>query len=256
MKKILLSAASLIVMAGAAAAADMPLKAPILKAPPPMLRPWEGVYIGIEGGYGFSQQRWGQNATSCAPGLPAGCTTLLDSARNEVKGGLGGLAFGFNRQMGNVIWGLEFTWDGADLTGTRAHNNAAFSTTSRIDWLSTFTGRVGFLVSPQTLLYAKGGLGIEDERSRINGTVLGVPVTSSRADGTRLGFVLGAGLEYAISSSLSAKIEYNFMDFQHKDFDFRLSNGLLENWRNSQETHVFKAGINWRFSPLPVVARY
>jgi outer membrane immunogenic protein len=261
MKKIFLGVAALFVTTGMAAAADMPLKAP-MKAPPPVMLPWEGVYIGAEGGYGWSRQAWTQSFTSCAAGpLPPGCLVALDrtGSANEVKGGLAGGLIGFNRQMGSTVFGLEFNWDAADLKGTRAHVlNPTFSSTSQIDWIATFTGRIGFLVTDRVLLFAKGGFAVVDENHRISSAG---GALSTRPDGTRKGWVVGAGMEYLFASNFSAKLEYNYMDFRAQTYNFTFANGLpvgglVENWRVNQQTHLFKVGLNWHFAPLPLVARY
>ena len=57
MKKFLLGGAALVAMfAGSAMAADMPVKAPVLKAPPPVaVYSWTGCYIG--GNVGWAHER-------------------------------------------------------------------------------------------------------------------------------------------------------------------------------------------------------
>jgi outer membrane immunogenic protein len=58
MKKFLLGGAALIAMfAGSAMAADMPVKAPVLKAPPPppVVYNWTGCYIGGNVGGGWAR---------------------------------------------------------------------------------------------------------------------------------------------------------------------------------------------------------
>jgi outer membrane immunogenic protein len=251
MKKLLLTTAALVMTAGIAAAADMPLKAP-LKAPPPVVLLWDNVYIGAEGGYGVSRQSWDQLAGPFA----------LDRVNNSdsVKGGLAGGVIGFNRQLGSMVYGAEFTWDWSDIRGNQGHALNVVpngSTTTHIDWISTLAGRIGFLANERTLIFAKGGLAVVDENFRINSA--GVQVTN-RPETTRRGFVVGAGVEYMFSS-LSAKIEYNYMDFRNHDFQFQFTGpagfaGLTENWRSNQQIHLVKVGLNWHFSPLPVIARY
>ncbi len=63
MKRLFISATLSIAAAGAALAADLPQPAPV-QAPVayiPTVAPvynWGGIYLGINGGYGFGQSQW------------------------------------------------------------------------------------------------------------------------------------------------------------------------------------------------------
>jgi outer membrane immunogenic protein len=250
MKKILLGSAALVMLSvGSAVAADMPVKAPPPPPPPVML--WDAVYIGVEGGYGWGENKWGQTFSNFGLGLDG------TNGRAETNGGLAGGVFGFTRQYGSWVWGAEFSWDWADLKGTRGHVVFPLnSSTSKVDWVSTFTGRVGWVVGANQnwLLYGKGGFAVADENHHLN--FGGVPVTGG-IDSTRKGWVAGAGVEYAFASSLalfgnaSMKFEYNYMDFGRRTFEFRnFASGLVEDWDVKQQIHVFKVGLNWRGLPF------
>jgi outer membrane immunogenic protein len=87
-----------------------------------------------------------------------------------------------------------------------------------------------------------------------------VSATTSVSD-TRSGPMFGAGLEYAFWGNWSAKIEYNYIDFRSKDYDFPITVDLfLINVGTSihEKVHLIKAGINYRFDwgKAPVIARY
>src|ERR1700741_3722550 len=57
MKKALISSVLFgVLAAGSAMAADLPVKAPIMKAPPPPVYTWTGCYLGGGGGYGMFDQ--------------------------------------------------------------------------------------------------------------------------------------------------------------------------------------------------------
>ena len=258
MKKILMSGISLAVLfAGSAWAADMRVKAPILKAPPPAAFSWDSVYIGGEVGYGWGNKDWTQ--TGSFFGFPGPVPAFaLDRGRSDPRGGLAGGDFGFLRQMGTWVWGGEFNWDAADMKGTGGQVLfPAFLGRSRVNWVATLAGRIGYTVWERGLLYAKGGLAVEDENHQI--LVAGAVVTD-RVSETRTGFVIGAGYEHAFANNLSAKIEYNFLDFGNRTSEFRFAAapaGLVEDWRIRQNIHVVKVGLNWHFWSLgPVVANY
>src|SRR6516164_5700909 len=88
--------ASIVAGAGAAGAADLPLKAPPVVTP---VLYWGGFYVGIHGGYG-----WGDTSFDNAPFPNA-----------SPKGGVFGGQAGFNMQYGSVIGGLEVDFSGADI---------------------------------------------------------------------------------------------------------------------------------------------
>jgi outer membrane immunogenic protein len=90
---------------------------------------------------------------------------------------------------------------------------------------------------------------------------IGAPVAlrglSTSTNDTRLGALFGVGVEYAFLPNWSAKLEYNFMDFQNQDEDFAFRipppvgppGGAPVTVRTSinEQIHVIKAGLNYRF---------
>ena len=99
-------------LAGSAVAADMPVKAPIDKAPPPVQSHWTGFYIGANGGAGWGQSCW----TLLGSVPPAG--PVQDEGCHDLSGGLFGAQAGFNWQVGNWVLGVEGQGDWTRLTGT------------------------------------------------------------------------------------------------------------------------------------------
>jgi outer membrane immunogenic protein len=124
-----------------ARAADMAVKAP-LPAPPPV-SDWSGVYVGLEGGYGWGKQN--TNAISSGDPFTAAITeppptgTLVltpplvfpDVALPSIKqrGWLAGGFLGAQKQWGNWVLGIEGDIDGADIKGSGT-SNASFSASS------------------------------------------------------------------------------------------------------------------------------
>jgi outer membrane immunogenic protein len=101
---LLASAAVLALFAGGANVADMPVKAPILKAPPPST--WTGFYAGINAGYSFGYDPYR---------FPADGGTALTSPNGAVLGG----QLGYSWQIGNVVLGLEGDRGGAAASAGR-----------------------------------------------------------------------------------------------------------------------------------------
>jgi outer membrane immunogenic protein len=115
MRRFLLAGAVLAALpASAAMAADMRVKAPVLKAPPPVaVFSWTGFYVGANIGYSWGRSRNDWNAaapffdgsTVCGPAGDALCISGSDS--NKLRGAIGGLQAGYNWQAGNYVVGLE-----------------------------------------------------------------------------------------------------------------------------------------------------
>ncbi len=190
-KRFILTACAGMVMAAAVAmpsyAADIPRKAaPYYVAP----FSWSGFYIGINGGYG-----WGaSNVTSAAP--PGG---------PKPKGWLGGGTIGYNLQTGNWVWGVEGDVDISTIKGSTTAGTgvcAAPGCETRNRWLATGRGRIGYAFD-RFLPYLTGGAAFGDIKMS--------PNTGLSETKTKVGWTVGAGLEYAFMGAWSTKIVYLYI---------------------------------------------
>lgn len=243
MKRFLLATVGLaaLIAAQPAAAADiprrMPVKGPVMAAP--IIYNWTGFYIGAHLGYGWGDKDWRDP------------TFFGFNSGHDVDGFLGGLQAGFNWQAGQWVFGIEGDMSWTDMHGSSLCGPAlAFACTSDVNWLGTLTGRVGYTWD-RTLLYVKGGVAWADDGYTLGGW------GASSGDGTRTGWTLGVGLEYAFWNNWSAKVEYNYMDFGSDRASF--FNGVVNvaNPDIDQQVHAIKLGVNYRFGwGGPVAARY
>jgi len=203
MKKFLLASSALMV-AGSAFAADIPARMPLkaqISAPVPYS--WTGCYIGAQVGYG-----WGTKDFSDANGFFAPAATTV---RDNVRGGLAGGQVGCNYQFAsNWVVGIEGEYAWANIKGDAVADpffngkNQTFS--SKTDALASVTGRVGYAFD-RVLLYGKGGAAWAHDRYHILLPAFLGPALDFTGTETRLGWTLGAGLEWAFLDSWSAKIE-------------------------------------------------
>jgi len=236
MKKIILAGAAVILTAGSALAADLPVKA----APPPPPAPlWGGPFLGV--GIGFVTGNTSNDVSGkdlfCAGGS-AVCNTSTSqqyffapttSANN--KGSLaGGLQFGYNYEIDPrfVVGGvLDFTvFDRSSDTsftsppvpvGTNTTETRTYSDSIKNDWLVTLRLRGGPTID-RLWIYATGGLALVDLRSSSSSVTtwtnpfLPPPQIaasgSGSTSGVTLGYVVGAGAEYKISPDWSIFGEY------------------------------------------------
>jgi outer membrane immunogenic protein len=233
MKKILLTTAALMTLAGSAFGADI-AAAPYGKAP--MVSPaynWTGFYIGAMGGYG-----WSDKVTSNG-------RTLFTTS--DVKGGFGGGTIGYNWQTlgSQFVFGIEADAAWSDIK----FNELVFGLTGqeRIRSFGSVTGRAGFTVDA-ALFYVKGGYAWADNRLSVsNGST-----TLFSESKLHSGWTIGGGLEYGLTQNWSIKGEYMFASYAAENY---LTGFIPGGVSLGIDVHTVKGGLNYRFGG-PVVARY
>jgi len=105
-------------LGGSAFAADLPPLAPPPRAPAvyvPAVLPvynWAGVYVGINGGWGWGNAKWTADAAGIFPGA---------TGSPHDNGGVVGGTLGVNFQTDGFVFGVEGDWDYSGInTGTTA----------------------------------------------------------------------------------------------------------------------------------------
>jgi outer membrane immunogenic protein len=183
MNRIIIACALALTAGTPALAADLPPVAP--RAPAayaPAVAPiynWSGIYLGVNGGYGFGTV----NATG--GGL---------SGSANANGGLAGGTLGANYQIGQFVIGVEGDGDWADF----GNGGVCAGCTGTDNWLATARGRVGFAWD-RVLLFGTGGGAFTE--------ALGT------GSGTQTGWTAGGGIEVGITENFTAKVEYLYVDF-------------------------------------------
>ena len=253
--KLHLSSVILIGVLGSAFAADMPVKAPVYKARTVApINNWTGFYVGGHAGWGWVRAST-TLLTDPSGAFPPGFKFCCDR-----DGFLGGGQVGFNWQTGNWVFGVEGDWSAAKSHRTVIINSPIIPGVTRIatgddHWFATATGRIGY-AQDKWLVYAKGGVAWYNETD--GATTTGVPgvgtVISASVRDTRTGWTAGAGLEWALWTNWSAKIEYNFMDFGTEHVTFvsispPIAVGTFGTADIPTQVHAVKVGINYRFGP-------
>jgi outer membrane immunogenic protein len=239
MKKFLLGTVALVAIATSASAADLAAR-PYTKAAPPMMvamYDWSGFYIGINGGWGQSRERYDWLGYS------------LVSA--NANGGTVGGQIGYNWQAGSWVFGLEAQGNWADLSKSYVDPfNLAWSVGTKVDALGLFTGRVGYAWN-NALLYVKGGAAVADNNywAAFNN------VNFVSVSNTRWGADLGVGFEYGFTPNWSFGVEYNHAFLGDANYNWTNPNWRYTNVGVRQDIDLVTARINYRFGG-PVVARY
>jgi outer membrane immunogenic protein len=175
---------------------------------------WTGIYGGVHGGYG-----WGDIGQS----FPADGGWYINSLNpifprthsNSLNGGMIGGHLGANYQSGAWVFGLEGSWEWANLKkqfDSPEYPGAGVDYwQTNADWVATVTPRVGYAFD-KTLIYLKGGYAAARVGSRLCTTSNGC---ASRDEGksTNNGWTIGAGIEYAWLNNFIFGLEYNYYDF-------------------------------------------
>jgi outer membrane immunogenic protein len=114
------------------------------------------------------------------------------------------------------------------------------------------TGRIGFVATPSTLLYAKGGAAwAQNNISTTNVSSPLVPVGPvSSSSYTASGWTVGGGLEYAFAPHWSVFAEYDYMDFGTSTRIFNDSpaaGGGSGPFNITQQVQIAIVGVNFRY---------
>ncbi len=157
---------------------------------------WSGIYLGLNGGYGWSRIDTGRGADV------------------RVDGWLGGGHAGIQGQFDRWVVGLEASYSAGELDGRRTIDGggAPLRIDASISDLLLVTGRLGYAWNDR-LAYVKAGYASAD--AELSTTFLGQTTTArSRLDGWTAGF----GIERAITPNISIGLEYNYVDLGSKTF--------------------------------------
>jgi outer membrane immunogenic protein len=204
-----------------ATAAKAPSYYPNTYYPPATM--WTGFYAGLHIGGAWGNGSW----TDPYSGL---------GDRPRGSGVLGGLQLGVNSQWDWLVIGLEADISFTDLKASDT-DALGFNHVIQSTWLSTGTARIGYATGPW-LLYAKGGIALADEGNSVTSTLgssgsgtflttvgtslstsYTVPVGTSAVgplwSSFHVGWTVGGGVEYALTHNWSARLEYDYIDFNN-----------------------------------------
>ena len=196
---------------------------------------WEGLHVG--GHLGWSDADYGIGQTT--PASP------LVTIRDDEDSFVGGFLYGSSWQFGQWVLGTDSAYTFGDTkTGLNVAANG-LSATAEVDWSSSTSARVGYLVRPNTLLFGTVGVAFAD--IDVSGTL--IPGGSS--DETAVGVVFGGGIETTMGNRWFARIEYLHTDYDEESFT-EVGGGTFD---VDLDTDVVRGVIGYRFdwSPLDLL---
>jgi outer membrane immunogenic protein len=286
-RTLLISTVSSIALATTAFAADLPSTKgpPAYVPPPPLVISWTGFYVGVNAGgaWGNLDHQTSTAYSTAGYFLPTDVLAVNATGHpdNQASGFTGGGQIGYNYQVSPfAVVGVETDFDylhlhvnssGSGVYPCCAPSSFAINSSSTINWLWTLRPRVGFLVMPNLLIYATGGLALSQASSSFQFTddYSGGAAASGSLSGTRVGWTIGGGAEYALTQNWSIKAEYLYADLGRRAVDSNnlVAYGGASTFPASVFTHdidprvnIARVGLNYRFDPFgppaPVVAKY
>src|SRR5262245_17955268 len=174
-----------------AAAADIPF--PVKSPPPPPAAPasWAGFYVGGQIGYGTDAVRWRNLGASTF------FSPLNSVTRDRGDGAIGGGQLGYNFQFNRLVLGLEgsVAAAGFDRSFASPYFPATDVWSSKLTWLGTATGRIGYGFDGW-MPYVKGGLAAGTVETSIANNAAGVTAQTSAV---HYGWTVGGGAEFKVA---------------------------------------------------------
>ena len=275
-RKLLLSTVAIAAVSTSAFAADLPSRrAPPVYVPPPVpLFSWTGFYIGGDVGYAFGKdsvtqvlappglgpnvyyQDGNPNGTTGGAHIGYNFSTQSLPVLGQFAGGFSGLPFigGFGGAGGVV--GVEGDVQGTDYRSAFG-GTGPFIETSRNQINGSARGRIGIAVD-RALFFATGGAAFAQFQNSYAAPAL-VPFYQQLTT-TRIGYTVGGGVEYAITTQFSLRGEYRYINYgKYTDVPTVGGAPIGSTFSHHDTTQRVTVGFSYKFDTppaAPVVARY
>ncbi len=233
--------------AAVAVADEMTVPPALAITGPTSWRPWNGVYFGVNAGYGFSSSSVSYAAND--PAAQAGTCGRVGHSRcipwtdYHTQGGLFGGQIGYNYQINSIlVTGVEADYQGADLTGQGVKqfrlgytipSTTSVNTSAAVDQsvksFGTVRLRLGAASVSPLFVYGTGGLAFGQLDANLNMSsggagalsrsgysyscgAAGSTCFSGSTSKSTVGWTLGVGAEYALSNNFTLKGEALYVD--------------------------------------------
>jgi outer membrane immunogenic protein len=218
-------------------------RAPVQEAAPAQMAAaqpsWTGAQVGGQGGVSSMAQGFAEPGSHLFPfcisqggSYPNSyCRETPFSFDGTKTTGTAGVFLGYRIQFGSVVAGIEGDINGKNATsaqaafGTNQFRTEAFSGSASQGWDSSVRGRLGWLVTPWTMIYGTGGVAFGKVTGTFNYSATEIdfscPSFGSCAyvngggtwSTTRTGATGGGGVETMIfENKLTLRLEYRYTD--------------------------------------------
>jgi len=252
-----------------ALAADLGVRAaPPVYAPPAVVAPtWTGVYIGFNGGWGWSTAN--NNTLTLSPSTPVGAlgafpVTTFGGNNGNANGPVFGGQLGYNYQAGNWVFGVEGDVDGANI---RNNNGGAVAVpalgtlgsgfiNAKQEWLASIRGRLGYTWGPGMIYVTGGGAwtGVKVDGGATIASATTIATGTFDQSSTLSGWVVGAGYEWMIAPNWALRGEYLYYGFNNSTsggtLTFPITGANVTGNTGKLNTSVVRVGLDYKFDWL------
>jgi high affinity Mn2+ porin len=230
------------------------------QAPPPQFLSWQGLYVGGSLGAGISLH--GGERLQAGSGFTSSAFDLYPPG-GERPGVSFGAQAGYNWQEGPWVYGVETDLSFLDGRGGRsgvfpappAYGPLGITTYTLnygepARYFASIRGRLGFALD-RSLYYVTGGVAAGGARGpaslQLNGVGFAAPFAAPNSQSSRMKYILGAGVEYALYDNWSARLEYFFLSQSLNTHVFDNGDGVQYGSRTRNENHILRFGLNYSF---------
>ena len=220
-----------------ALAADLPARmepaAPVAYVP---AFSWTGFYLG--GALG-----WIGTNPECTTGAVVLGTPFVVSSSSSRNGLSYGILSGYNYQVGQVVLGVEGDFTGWTVGKVRYTAITGDFLTAHSKWGGSIRGRLGY-AADRALFYLTGGAAFVSNETSIPTTGISIG-----GDGTRLGWTVGGGLDYAFTNNWFTGIEYRYSQYEAKNFVYPIPilNLGFVGFKQELSTNQVTARVGYKF---------
>jgi opacity protein-like surface antigen len=206
---------------------------PGTEADPASVVSWTGFYVGAHGGYASG---------GLLPPCCAGQGGAIGAPNVTLAGGFGGVQAGYNYQFApHWLSGVEQDISFGKISGSQSQPLPNPTINITTNYSGTVRERFGYIWN-RILFYETAGIAWADNKVGLQFQDPTIPSVSETH--LQFGVALGAGMEWAIDSNLSVKVEYLY-SYITKEQEFAgTANAGLAGWPLS----TVRAGANWRFN--------
>jgi opacity protein-like surface antigen len=207
---------------------------------------WTGLYIGGHLGGGFSDTHWSDPFGSTSIGSKVNFAGFGDAT--HATGPLAGAQIGANWQTGHWVIGAEADGAWADFRG----ENTCFSGIGGVNCqhavnsIFDLAARGGFAWD-RSLIFAKAGGAWTSAHYNLYGDTYRLALGTGSASAITAGWLLGGGLEYALSDKWSTVVEYDHIGGVNAAPSFPTVAVInTAHIGVSQSVDMFKLGLNYK----------
>jgi outer membrane immunogenic protein len=206
---------------------------------------WSGFYLGGEGGFGWESARGSLTDMLGAP---------LTSFNYRVNGPVAGLFVGGDYQWNRLVFGAEGDWQFSNLIGnnqvqaplgaTGAFPSCPFTISTTVKDYAAIRGRLGFAFD-RFLAFGTAGWAWGNPLTSY-ALLGGAPFVNQGGKST--GWTAGVGVDYAITESVFARIEYRYTDLATAGLVSPSTDTAPS--ANRAPINDLRAGIGYKFAGL------